>query len=56
MSSCNILYIDVGGDGGAGVSKLAGMSLLGLRRVNNDLTGCRLLLCAAISLLISAYI
>lgn len=54
MSSCKILYIDVG-VGGGGVTKLAGMSLVGLGRVNNDLTGCRLLLCKALSLLLSVY-
>lgn len=51
MSSCKILYIIVGLWGGGGVTEPAGMSLVGLERVNSNLTGCHLLLCVVISLL-----
>lgn len=56
MSSCKILYIDVGVRGGGGVTEPAGMSWVGLERVNSNLTGCHLLLCVVISLLLSVCI
>lgn len=34
MSSCKILYIDVGVGGVGGLTELAGMSLVGLGRVS----------------------
>jgi len=54
MSSCKILYIDVGV--GGGITEPAGMSLVGLERVNSDLTGCHLLLCVVISLLLLVHV
>lgn len=58
MSSCKILYINVGVNGGGreGGTQPTGMSLVGLERVNSNLTGCHLLLRAVISLLLSVHI